>query len=803
MTPVQLAAQELLKRRKARRSLLDFILYINPEYIVSEFSVELCAALDQFFIDQQSGARPILVVQAPPQHGKSDIVSRYAPAYLFGLDSDLSIGGLSYSKDLATDMNRDVQRIMLSQEYHRLFPGASLSAKRAVTVDVEAKRNSDVFEIIGRKGRYIGQGVGGPLTGKRLDCLVAGTMVSTSIGDICIEDLHMHANTCKILTYNGKGLSYGHIKAFASSQGSGIYRVTTQSGRVFESTGDHKVFTGRGWIGASELATGDLLVCGVRDISYSHGGGLPEDDREGRQLRPVLLNQVRGICDAESQTDEVRGVRGEIPGSRKEVLLQGLHADQAPKESANTEDVRNVHDGLSGEVAGRELSSLLRETVRGSRSRQANDGRGESSLSGWSQSTTPATAFSEGIPNNQADGVGSRQSCLRIVQQEGLQTGGPSYGRMVEQQRVIEFSDALRDLSQSCPQADGFREVRDHVASVELVRESATVYDIQIEGDHNFFANGVLVHNCGIIDDPIKNAQEALSQVTKDGIWNWYITTFMTRLSKNSGQIIMATSWATDDLSGRVIKINPKAKVLKFVAVNLPGEKGYNPARREGALVPELHPLDKLHETKAIMSDYFWSAMYQQEPIALGGNMFKTDQFRFWTVLPKLKWRAMWGDTALKSGERNDYSVFQCWGESYDGQAYLIDQIRGKWEAPELLTQARAFWAKHRSDTNGTLRAFNVEDKASGTGLIQTLKKEGIPIIGIQRSIDKITRAMDAIPLIQSGNVLLPENAPWLSDYLSEFAAFPNGSHDDQVDPTMDAVQGILTKGPTDWSKML
>lgn len=802
MTPVQLAAQELLRRRKARRGLLDFICYINPEYIVSEFAQELCAALDQFFIDQQAGLRPVLVVQAPPQHGKSDIVSRYAPAYLFGQAPDLSIGGLSYSKDLATDMNRDVQRIMLSAEYHRLFPGASLSAKRAVTVDVEAKRNSDVFEIVGRKGRYVGQGVGGPLTGKRLDCLVAGTMVSTSIGDICIEDLPSYANTCKILTYNGKGLSYGRIKAFASSQGSGIYRVTTKSGRVFESTGDHKVFTGRGWVSASELASGDVLVCGVRDIGYAHGGGLREDDLEGRQLRPVLLNQVRGLCDAEGAADQVRGLRGEIPGRRQKILLEGVRADQARKASSSAQDMRNVYGDLSSEVAGREVSSLLREAVCGSRPRQANDGRGESSLSGWTQSAAPATAFSEGLPNNQADDLGSGQPCLRAVQQEGLQAGGPSYGRMVEQQCVVEFSDPVRGLPQSCPQTDGFRPVRDHVESVEFVRESAIVYDIQVEGDHNFFANGVLVHNCGIIDDPIKNAQEALSETVKDGIWNWYITTFLTRLSKNSGQIIMATSWATDDLSGRVLNINKKAKHLKFVAVNLPGEKGYDASRREGALVPDLHPLDKLLEQKVVMTDYFWSAMYQQSPVALGGNMFKTDGFKFWKgVPPKLKWRAVYADTAQKTKEHNDYSVFQCWGESWDGQAVMLDQVRGKWEAPELLSQAKAFWAKHKADGNGTLRSFNVEDKASGTGLIQSMV--GIPVIGIPRSVDKITRAMDAIPLIQSGNVLLPEDAPWLSDYLSEFAAFPKGAHDDQIDPTMDAIGEILSPVKRDWRAML
>lgn len=787
------AARELLKRRNARRHLLDFILYIDPEYIVSNFASDVCAALEQFLLDQVAGLRPILVLQAPPQHGKSQIVSRYLPAWLFGQNPDLSIGGLSYSKDLASDMNRDVQRIMLSVEYARLFPESSLNAKRAVMVDVEAKRNSDVFEIVGHKGRYVGAGVGGPLTGKRLDCLVAGTKVATDIGDICIEDLPLHANNRKILTYNGEGLSYGRVKAFASSQGFGIYRVTTKSGRVFESTGDHKVFTGRGWVGASELAAGDVLVCSVWNSCYSDGGGLSEDDREGRELRELLLDQVRCNNDAESKAGQVRRMRGALRCQRKKVLLQGVHACQGANTPANHPDVRDVHDTISGQMVGREVPVVLREGLRKQGACKANDGRGESSLSRWTEPATPAATLGKGVPNNKAESVGARRVRMRAVRKEGLQAGSSPLRRMVEQQRIIEFGDSVRCLPQSCPQADGFREVRDHVAAVELVRESATVYDVQVEGDHNFFANGVLVHNCGIIDDPIKNAQEALSKVVKDGVWNWYITTFTTRLSKNSGQIIMATSWATDDLSGRVIESTSRAKVLKFPAISPDGQ----------ALVPELHPIDKLLETKSLMSDYFWSAMYQQSPIALGGNMFKAEWWRFYQALPNLKWRAIYADTAQKTKEQNDYSVFQCWGESFEGQAVMIDQVRGKWEAPELLIQARAFWNKHKAQGTGTLRSFNVEDKSSGTGLIQTLKREGVPVIGIPRSVDKITRAMDASPLMQSGNVLLPSDAPWISDYLSEFAAFPSGTNDDQVDPTMDAIKDILSVRKIDYKDLL
>ena len=447
------AAGELLRRRKARVNLQDFICYINPDYIVSDFSRTICLELEQFLKDASAGLRPVLIIGAPPQHGKSDIVSRYLPAWIFGQNPDLAIGGLSYGKDLASDMNRDVQRIMMGEEYKLLFPHASLNKKRVVAIGVEAKRNSETFEIVGHKGRYVSQGVGGPLTGKRLDI--------------------------------------------------------------------------------------------------------------------------------------------------------------------------------------------------------------------------------------------------------------------------------------------------------------------------------------GIIDDPIKNAQEALSQTVKDGIWNWYITTFQTRLSQNSGQIIMATRWSVDDLSGRVLEINSRAKSLAFPAI------GGNGA----ALVPELHSLEKLLEQKAGMSDHFWSAMYQQNPVPVGGNIFKEEWWQYYTIPPIIKHRVIFADTAQKTGTKNDYSVFECWGYTETKRAVLLDLIRGKWEAPELLTQARAFWEKHKAtDGQGSMRSMKVEDKVSGTGLIQTLKREGIPILPIQRNVDKVTRAYDAAPYIESGNVLLPRSAPWLSDFLGEANGFPNAAHDDMMDPMMDAI---------------
>lgn len=127
----------------------------------------MCDALDQFLVDMMDGKRPKLILGAPPQHGKSDIVSRYLPAYFFGKYPNMRVGELSYSSDLAGDMNTDVQRIMMSAEYRALFPNSWLGNKPENGIAV--KRNSDEFGIANHKGSYVWAGVGGPLTGKKVD----------------------------------------------------------------------------------------------------------------------------------------------------------------------------------------------------------------------------------------------------------------------------------------------------------------------------------------------------------------------------------------------------------------------------------------------------------------------------------------------------------------------------------------------------------------------------------------------------------------------------------------------------------
>jgi predicted phage terminase large subunit-like protein len=233
---------------------------------------------------------------------------------------------------------------------------------------------------------------------------------------------------------------------------------------------------------------------------------------------------------------------------------------------------------------------------------------------------------------------------------------------------------------------------------------------------------------------------------------------------------------------------------MRFEAKRPPTSIGWvDPRTDPGDLMfPDRFPESQVVELETSLGSYASAGQLQQRPAPAGGGIFRDEWWQYYSALPQIDWRAIYADTAQKTGQQNDYSVLECWGRSKSGQAVLIDLIRGKWEAPELLVQARAFWTKHAAVQGaGPLRKLAVEDKVSGTGLIQTLKREGLPVIAIQRDRDKVTRAYDAAPLIEAGNVLLPRDAPWLSDFLAEASAFPNAAHDDILDPMMDAVADI------------
>lgn len=331
-----------------------------------------------------------------------------------------------------------------------------------------------------------------------------------------------------------------------------------------------------------------------------------------------------------------------------------------------------------------------------------------------------------------------------------------------------------------------------------------------------------------IIDDPLKPA-DARYPVKREFVNDLYHDTLKSRpLTPEIPVIVIMQRLHKDDLCGHLLTGGTGEMwhhLMLPVEIKHPTHDaetgavigGYPSAYTHGIPIeydlPEGPLWPQVHDQKAIehlkLKSYVYQGQYAQRPTAAGGVIFNEDHLKYRFKLddaPYCQYRAIYVDTAQKTKEENDFTVLECWGYTRQGKAILIDLVRGKFQAPELKQAAREFWKRH-SDTKtyphnvwGALRAMRVEDKVSGTGLIQELQREvpPIPVTGIQRITDKFTRAQDVLTHFALGNVMFPVDVPWWADYEDEMLSFTGlgDSHDDQVDPTLDAVNEMLVRGP-------
>lgn len=360
-------------------------------------------------------------------------------------------------------------------------------------------------------------------------------------------------------------------------------------------------------------------------------------------------------------------------------------------------------------------------------------------------------------------------------------------------------------------------------------RAAGGVYATSLGGQVTGFRAGHMApgfQGAILIDDPIK-PEEAFSAVKVARANRVLLTTVKSRKANPATPIVIVMQRvAENDPVGFIEKGNLPGD-WTFVRIPAVMDQAYidaqlekyrammdlsNPFENRFSYWPYKEPLDELlrlergegeDQSGQRVSRHVFNSQYQQSPRALGGNIIHGQDFVRYNVVPKIRWRKVFADTAQKTKERHDYSVFEEWGYGIDGRIYLLSLERGKWEAPELQRRAVAFWAraKNRDVTMfGQVREMPIEDKVSGTGLIQSLKLPpyNIPVKEIQRHTDKLTRVMDGLPHIESGHVCIPEGAPFTADFVAECEAFTDDdSHDfdDQIDPLMDAISDMLAAG--------
>jgi hypothetical protein len=370
-----------------------------------------------------------------------------------------------------------------------------------------------------------------------------------------------------------------------------------------------------------------------------------------------------------------------------------------------------------------------------------------------------------------------------------------------------------------------------------------TAWELKRDNDDqrpSFVAAGIMSAITGIgatdllVDDPVKNAEEAYSKVYRDKVWDNYLTAAGTRMAEHGRKCLVMTRWHEDDLAGRLLKRASEDKksdqwiVISLAATNDEAKDSFIYNSRTGekkfmhayaALWPESKSRDFLDVQKANLGSVFWEAMYMQRPSAPAGSLFKRINWSYFDGVPQVDQLIQIYDCATEEGDANDYSACITLGCGPTGYP-IFDAWRDKLSFPFLVrTVYERFYESARLFGKFPTRVL-VEDKSAGRQLLQQLDTNNhagawmfpydsktnaiahptwanqkvenglyrvpvIPLMAMPAVQSKVVRAQGIIGYHEARTISLPRNAPWVPDFIDSHALFPKGPHDDWEDCTV------------------
>ena len=814
-TKVSVAQAELAARILAKRRLIPFTQRINPRYDAGWVHHDIARRLERFSREVAEGKSPRLMILMPPRHGKSELASRMFPAWHLGHYPDHEIIACSYNVSLAMSFSRKVKEVFNDPAYQSVFT-------TRLHPDFQA---NEEWGILGTRGGYVAAGVGGGITGKGAHCLHPQTKVLTTAGELDIEHLYQLKSLPDVITPAGKRRVLAATKRPAPI--SGMYVVRFASGEVLRATGEHPVYLPD--LG-QYMTVGDLYgktesdgVLGLRVVR----AGVPAPSMRPRQVGEAGLDAVlllQGVQSGAPRSEE----RQALPDVRQAsephpqepqcgVLQRGVPPHTR---EAGPADLPGVLRGVSAEVF---KAGLLRGDLRQYGAREAHAGGDELELSDGQRLRVLVRPDAPADPGTGQD--------LRGVLSTGAEPALPPHQRGPERQLPGELGDAVQQTPHRAPQ------VRyDTISVVERDGDIPDfVYDLQVEEAGCFFAEGVLVGNCLIIDDPIKNAEEADSAETREKLWDWYGSTAYTRLAPGGGVLVIQTWWHDDDLAGKLQQAMAhdeeadQFEIVKYPAI-AEADEWLDPATEEivriahdevipanllheelpayaraakmgvdvsgralkflrargGALHPQRYDERKLHSIKKTIPARFWAALYQQNPVPDDGAYFTKEQFRQ-APLPSLRRANVYVafDFAISEKKQNDYTVGVVGLQDENDVLHVAEIVRfksgdGMFIVESILNLCQKWYSPNL--------ILGFEDGQIFRAIETLLKKRMrerrfYPSTQLLKPItDKMARARPLQGRMQQGMVSFAEAAQWYDTARAEMLRFPAGVHDDQVD---------------------
>jgi len=357
----------------------------------------------------------------------------------------------------------------------------------------------------------------------------------------------------------------------------------------------------------------------------------------------------------------------------------------------------------------------------------------------------------------------------------------------------------------------------------DLVDEYGDLYGIQVRPDARAsnqwelqgFDGGMTTAGVGgpftgkgadlmIIDDPVKNSEEARSPTMRAKAWDWWQSTANTRLHPGAVVIVLMTRWHREDLGGLLLEQNDEDGE-PFTEVRLPAlaEKDDRVGRAEGeALWPERMPLDFLERRRKGVGSYWWAAMFQGRPAPEGGGMFKREWFPVIDHLPgeaeKIRYVRFWdlAATEAETGTDPDYTVGAKLGRHPNG-TYVLADIQRLRATPHEVEKRITLMA----EIDGKDMPIHIElaaggDSKSNVSFYQRLVLPGYTVRGSHTgNKSKIVRADPVSARAEAGQISILR-APWNRAFFEEAEDFPNGTHDDQIDAVSGAFAALNQSGP-------
>lgn len=851
-------AESMLYWVAAQEFALDFRAFcqsawnqVAPQRLVWNWHLD---ALCDHLVAMTRGEIRFLMVSLPPRHTKSLIASVLWPVWDWIHRPTTQFLSASVDDRLALDFSRLSRRVIESEWFQNLYGDRFYllpdeNAGRQFRNNLGGARNATSVQ--------------GRVTGSGGDCFPAGTMVSTPRGPVRIEALA--TNFSDVMSTDMQTRIPRRQTGFHERHWTGdLVEIVISDGRTLRCTPEHRIWiAGRGWVEAQNLKGQETLVSETEPELRSVRGAILPKPRARSPIEPVVLQrQVFWHRDPGSQqsiremhrrfaallfgvqgTDSANSETLRAAESKNLLACLSFGSEETASPSERSDFLR-LRKGDFSPVGKAEQSEILLACMQRFRAFEKDRRNSKWAIRSWRSDDQAPAVY--GFPAEKDQGKGRRAlSFLRHYARTIRQGFGRASHQLFEMGSTpVELSDSVPVLSRHDARR---KEVSRKLGSVLVVSTrrvpfSGSVYCIQVDEHRNFFANGIVVSNCQILDDA-HDAKKVESDATRLASLQWHDNSWRSRLNSplTAQKLYIGQRTHDSDIYGHVLaqegkrwvnlclplEFDPKRICITYrnngkgVAPDAP-EFFRDPRKVEGELLdPKRFDADTAKAEKGIMSDRAWQAQYNQQPEGQGGLILKRHWWRQW-VWPE--WHPNAGqerpqpdfweiiqvyDTAFEEDEEADFTARTTWGlftymeadkdkagNVREGRqrtsAMLLDCLEERLSYPDLRAEAIDANVRHAPDW------ILIEKKASGHSLIQELKRKRLPIkaVGLagsggsrsRRQGDLIARAHESSLMLERGCIWAPPRN-FAYKVIDHCAKFPAGDHDDITSTVCIALQ--------------